>query len=130
MKANRFWQEYKILIVIIGVAIALRLVTTVYFGNKVTDLPGTFDQISYHKLSLRLADGYGFSFGERWWPLTPANSPTAHWSYLYTAYLAAIYKLIGPIPLIARLLQAVVAGIMQPALVFLIGRHDRLAGQH
>lgn len=123
MKNNSFWHEYRILFLIIGIGVGLRLITAIYFGNEVTNLPGTFDQISYHKLALRLANGHGFSFGEEWWPITPADAPTAHWSYLYTAFLAAIYRIFGPLPLVARLLQAIIVGIMQPTLVFLIGRH-------
>ncbi|MBE7529419.1 MAG: glycosyltransferase family 39 protein [Ardenticatenaceae bacterium] len=86
------------------------------------ELPGTFDQISYHNLALRINDGYGFTFGVGWWPVTEANAPTAHWSYLYTTYVAFIYKLFGPNPVAPRLLQAVIVGILQPYLAYLIGR--------
>jgi 4-amino-4-deoxy-L-arabinose transferase-like glycosyltransferase len=86
-------------------------------------LPGTFDQISYHNLALRVVSGYGFSFGELWWPVTAAGAPTAHWSYLYTGYLFAIYKLLGQVPLAARIIQAVIVGLLQPYLVYRIGRY-------
>ena len=89
-------------------------------GNHVVELPGVFDQISYHNLALRVVNGHGFSFGELWWPITPADAPTAHWSFLYTLYLALIYALFGPYPVIARLLQAIIVGILQPCIVYLL----------
>ena len=107
-----------ILLGIIVVAVFLRVAAAVYLGNEVVELPGTFDQISYHKLALRVLGGYGFSFGETWWPVTPANEPTAHWSFLYTLYLTVIYGLAGPNPVIARLIQAVAVGILMPWLVY------------
>ena len=111
-------QSRHILIGIIIVAVILRVATAVYLGNQVVELPGTFDQISYHQLALRVLGGHGFSFGELWWPVTPANEPTAHWSFLYTLYLTAVYALAGPNPLVARLIQAVVVGILMPLLVY------------
>jgi 4-amino-4-deoxy-L-arabinose transferase-like glycosyltransferase len=122
---NNFFtgQPRRLLIIIIAASLLARVAATLYIGNEVYELPGTFDQISYHNLALRLINGFGFTFGERWWPMTAAGAPTAHWSYLYTLFLAGIYKLIGPIPLGARLLQVLVVGILQPYLVYLIGRH-------
>jgi 4-amino-4-deoxy-L-arabinose transferase-like glycosyltransferase len=115
------------LIVILTMSVFLRIVSAVYLGDQVEILPGTYDQISYHNLALRVLDGHGFSFGEYWWPLTKADAPTAHWSYLYTFYLVLIYQLSGSNPLIARLIQAVIVGIAQPVLIYLIGR--RLFGE-
>ncbi len=111
-------QSRHILIGIVVVAVLLRVAAALYLGNQVVELPGTFDQISYHNLALRVLGGHGFSFGELWWPVTPANEPTAHWSFLYTLYLTAVYALAGPNPLIARLIQAVAAGILLPLLVY------------
>ena len=90
-------------------------------GNTVVELPGIFDQVSYHNLALRVTEGYGFSFGELWWPITPANAPTAHWSFLYTLYLSLIYLLFGPHPIVARVLQAIIVGILHPYIVYRIG---------
>jgi hypothetical protein len=92
-----------LLAVIIGFAFVSRIAAALYLGNQVVDLPGTFDQISYNKLALRVLDGYGFSFGETWWPVTAAGAPTAHWSFLYTFFLVGVYFLFGANPLAARL---------------------------
>ena len=110
-----------ILIAILFLSITLRLLSAVYQGNNVSDLPGVYDQISYDGLARRVVDGFGFSFAEGHWPATPAGEPTAHWSYLYTLYLALIYKLFEPYPLIARVIQALIAGIFQTLLIVRIG---------
>lgn len=110
-----------VLIAIMFLAATLRLFSAVYQGNDVSDLPGIFDQISYDRLAQRVVDGYGFSFAEGHWPATRAGEPTAHWSYLYTLYLAAIYKLFGQYPLIARVIQALIAGVFQTILIWQIG---------
>ncbi len=122
MSPNRsqIWHDPRNLLTgIILLGIALRIVTSVvFFGNSIQALPGVFDEVSYHNLALRLLDGYGFSFGQQWWPGTAANEPTAHWSYLYTVYLAAVYTLFGPNPLIARIIQSVIVGIALPWLLY------------
>ncbi len=115
-------RERRILIVIITVSILLRVMAAFYLGNQIELLPGIHDQISYHTLSLRLINGYGLTFDEYWWPATKAGSPTAHWSYLYLGFLAALYKVFGVNPLVPRLLQAIGVGILQPYLAFLLGR--------
>jgi len=115
-------RDRKILIAIITISVTVRVIAAVYLGNRVEILPGIHDQISYHTLSLRLIGGHGLTFGEYWWPATQADAPTAHWSYLYLGYLSAIYKIVGVNPLVARLIQAIIVGILQPYLAFLIGR--------
>lgn len=107
---------------ILALAVLLRLGAAFYVGDTVEALPGTADQLSYHHLALRLLGGHGFTFGEPWWPLTAAGAPTAHWSYLYTFYLALVYLLFGPHPLAARLIQAALVGLLQPYLAFWLGR--------
>lgn len=111
----------KPLIAIILVSVLLRILIAFSMGNKVMDLPGIFDQISYHKLALRVLDGNGFTFGELWWPITRAGEPTAHWSFPYTLYLAGTYSLFGVYPVIARILQAVVVGMLHPYITYRIG---------
>lgn len=115
-------REQKLLIVIISISALLRIVASLYLGNEVEILPGTHDQISYHNLSLRILNGNGLTFGEFWWPATRAGEPTAHWSYLYLGYLTLVYKIFGVNPLAARLIQGTIVGLLQPFLVFLIGR--------
>ena len=112
----------RVLIGILIISVVLRILAALYLGNQVEKLPGTFDQISYHNLALRVLGGHGFSFGELWWPVTAANAPTAHWSFLYTFFLILVYKIFGPYALVARLIQAVIVGCLQPYLAFLIGR--------
>jgi 4-amino-4-deoxy-L-arabinose transferase-like glycosyltransferase len=107
---------------IIFAAVVLRVAMAFYLGDQVVNLPGTQDQISYDMLAQRLLNGHGFTVAEAWWPATKAGEPTAHWSYLYTLYLAAVYSLFGYHPLAARLIQAVVAGTLMPWLAYRLGR--------
>jgi 4-amino-4-deoxy-L-arabinose transferase-like glycosyltransferase len=111
-----------ILGLILVLAVVLRLAASLYLGDSVQSLPGTADQLSYHNLAQRLLGGYGFTFGEPWWPFTAAGAPTAHWSYLYTFYVALVYLLFGPHALIVRLIQAVLVGVLHPYLAFWLGR--------
>jgi 4-amino-4-deoxy-L-arabinose transferase-like glycosyltransferase len=113
--------KHKWLLGIIFASVIFRVLAAIYFGDQVIDLPGTFDQISYNTLALRVLHGFGFSFAETWWPITPAGAPTAHWSFLYTLYLVAVYAVFGPHPLAARLIQAILTGLLQPFLAYLIG---------
>lgn len=107
------------LIIVFGVLI--RLAAALLLGNSVESLPGIADQVSYHNLALRVMAGEGFSFGQDWWPATKAGEPTAHWSYLYTFFLAAVYSLFGASPLVARLIQALLVGFLHPYLAYRIG---------
>jgi 4-amino-4-deoxy-L-arabinose transferase-like glycosyltransferase len=111
----------KPLLTIIVISVLLRVAAALYLGNTVQDNPGIFDQISYHNLALRVVAGHGFSFAHNWWPATAAGAPTAHWSFLYTLYLAAVYALFGPHPVVARLIQAVAVGVLMPWLLYRIG---------
>jgi 4-amino-4-deoxy-L-arabinose transferase-like glycosyltransferase len=112
----------KWLTALLVVSCVLRLAGAMYLGDQVVDLPGTADQISYHTLAIRVLEGYGFSFPKEWWPVTAAGAPTAHWSFLYTFYLVSIYAIFGPHPLAARLIQALIVGLLHPWLAYLIGR--------
>ncbi len=111
-----------LLFAVVVVAVSLRLASALFQGNTVVELPGVYDQLSYHELAQRVVGGYGFSFGEGHWPATPAGEPTAHWSYLYTLYLAGIYALFGVQPLAARAIQAVIVGVFHTVLIWRIGR--------
>jgi len=114
------------LLLIVLISVTLRLACALFMGNQLTPLPGIHDQLSYDALATRLLDGHGFSFAENWWPATRANEPTAHWSFLYTFYLAAVYGTVGHYPLVARVLEVLLVGILQPWLTFRIA--NRLFG--
>jgi 4-amino-4-deoxy-L-arabinose transferase-like glycosyltransferase len=116
-KPDRLW-----LAAIVLVAVLLRATAALWLGDRVVDLPGTFDQISYDMLAQRVLTGHGFTVATAWWPLTPAGEPTAHWSFLYTLYLAAVYALFGYHPLVARLIQAILGGLLMPWLAYRLGR--------
>jgi len=111
-----------LLALIVVVAVALRLGLAVYYGNGFTEFRGgTYDQVSYDALARRVLAGQGFSFGEDWWPYARANQPTAFWSFLYTLYLAAVYALFGAAPVVARIIQSVVVGVIMPLAAFGLG---------
>jgi len=117
-----FHNHRKMLALIVVASVLLRIAAAVYMGNEVVELPGTSDQLSYHNLAIRVLQGHGFTFGENWWPVTKAGMPTAHWSYLYTFYLLGVYAVFGIQPLIARLIQALIVGILQPLLAYQLGK--------
>ena len=112
----------RVLVAVLALSVGARVAASLVMGDTVVPLPGTYDQVSYHNLALRVLAGHGFSFGEAWWPLTAADAPTAHWSFLYTLFLVAVYGIFGPHPLAARLIQAVAVGILQPLLAYGITR--------
>ena len=120
LRTSHTISAQQILICIIITAILLRVASALLLGNQVTVLPGIYDQISYDNLAQRVVDGYGFTFAEEHWPITRPGEPTAHWSFLYTLYLTAIYTLFGHQPVIARILQAIVVGALQTYLTYLI----------
>jgi 4-amino-4-deoxy-L-arabinose transferase-like glycosyltransferase len=110
-----------VLLVIGATAILLRLLSAFYQGNTVVTMPGISDQVSYDSLAQRVVDGYGFTFGENHWPMTRAGEPTAHWSFLYTLYLAVLYGAFGVHPLIPRVLQAAIVGALQTYVTYRLG---------
>jgi 4-amino-4-deoxy-L-arabinose transferase-like glycosyltransferase len=110
-----------ILTVILIVSVVLRVIPALILGNTVVELPGTSDQVSYHSLAQRVLAGNGFSFDQNWWPATRAGEPTAHWSFLYTLFLVVTYALFGINPIVARVIQAIIVGILHPFLVYKIG---------
>ncbi len=113
---------------ILFVSVGLRLGVAFLMGNQVVELPGIFDQISYHNLALRVVGGHGFTFGEMWWPITRAGEPTAHWSFPYTLYLAGVYALFGVYPLAGRIFQAIIVGIFHPLITYRLG--EKLFGRN
>ena len=109
------------LILILVAAILIRIPIALLMGDQITVLPGIQDQVSYDALARSLLDGRGYSFTKSWYPFTPANTPTAHWSFIYPLYLAGIYAVAGYHPLVARLLQGAVGGALLCFLVYKIG---------
>jgi hypothetical protein len=117
-------HEYRSwLIAIIAVAVILRIGASLFLGDKILPLPGIADQIHYHTLATRIIEGHGFTFGQIWWPMTKADAPTAHWSYLYTFFITVVYLLFGYHPLAARLIQSTIASVIMPWFLFRITIH-------
>jgi 4-amino-4-deoxy-L-arabinose transferase-like glycosyltransferase len=112
----------RLLLIIFAVSVVLRLIAAFILGNSVQTFPGTYDQVSYHNLATNILEGKGLTHNTFWWPATQAGAQTAHWSYLYTGYLALVYALFGPNPLVARIIQAVLVGILHPLIAYLLGR--------
>jgi 4-amino-4-deoxy-L-arabinose transferase-like glycosyltransferase len=111
------------LLAILLLSVLLRVAVALTLGDAITETRGgTHDQISYDALAQRVATGHGFSFGADWWPGVAADQPTAFWSYLYTLFLAAIYIVFGHHPLAARLIQAVLAGVLMPLFTYRLAR--------
>ena len=115
-------RNKQLLTLILVVAVLIRIPIAIYMGDQITVLPGIQDQVSYDALARSLLDGRGYSFTEKWYPFTPANTPTSHWSFLYPLYLAGIYAVTGYHPLVARLLQGIVGGVLLCFLIYKIGR--------
>lgn len=109
-----------LLLFFVSISILLRLAAAVYFGNELEVTPGAADQISYHNLAIRVLEGKGFSFATPWWPATEKDAPTAHWSYLYTFFVAAVYGIFGEQPFFVRLFQLILVGALQPLLMYLL----------
>ena len=111
----------RLMIAVIAFGIAVRLVLAYVLGDHADPVSGAADQVSYDTLAERVVAGRGFSFPTAWYPFTQADTPTAHWSYLYTVYLAGIYAVVGHHPLIARMVQVLLSGF-GTWLTFVIGR--------
>jgi hypothetical protein len=107
---------------ILAFAVLLRVGVAVYLGDSVDAPPLLVDQRSYDALGTRLLAGHGFSFDRGWYPFTPAETPTAHWSFLYSLYVAAVYGLFGVHTLAVRLVGALLAGVLLPWLVHRLAR--------
>lgn len=103
------------LFAILLLAVLLRVVVALYLGDST---PPAKDETSYSILAARLAEGYGYSFPTAWYPFTPAETPTAHWSFLYTGFVAGLYWLFGAHPLAARLAGALLGGLLLPWLTW------------
>jgi hypothetical protein len=118
-------QDKSILVAIILLGWLLRLAAAFFLGDTL-DTPQqlrAYDQVSYNLLAKSILEGRGYSFENDYYPgFTPANTPTAHWSFLYPLYLAGIYALTGFHPLAARLVQVLLVGALIPWLIYRLGR--------
>jgi len=108
---------------ILVLSVLLRVAVAVYLDDEVDAPPLLTDQRSYHALGARLIAGHGFSFDRDWYPFTPAEAPTAHWSFLYSLFVAGVYALSGAHPLAARLTQAILGGLALPWMIYRLARH-------
>jgi 4-amino-4-deoxy-L-arabinose transferase-like glycosyltransferase len=122
MRSGDRTKQKQLLILILVAAVLVRIPVAFLMGDQVTELPGIQDQVSYDALARSLLDGRGYSFTNNWYPFTPPNTPTAHWSFLYPLYLAGTYAITGYHPLAARLLQGALGGALVCFLAYKIGR--------
>lgn len=121
LKVARMKPSHLLMLIVLG-AILVRLPVAFLMGDEVTVLPAVHDQVSYDVLAQRLLAGEGYSFAKKWYPFTPPDTPTAHWSFTYPLFLAGVYSITGYHPLAARLIQGVVGSGLICFLVYLIGR--------
>ena len=115
-------DERRWLWLILALSVLARVAVALYLGNVVDAPPLLTDQRSYHALGERLLGGHGYSFDRQWYPFTLADTPTAHWSFLYPLFVAAVYGVFGPHPLAVRLVQAVLGGWLVPWMVYRLAR--------
>jgi hypothetical protein len=115
-------KSYRWLWLILAISVLMRIGVALYLGDVVDAPQFLTDQRSYHALGVRLLEGHGYSFDRGWYPFTPANTPTAHWSFLYPLFVAAVYALFGVHPLAVRVVQAVLGGVLLPWMVYRLAR--------
>lgn len=128
--SSRTARRQAVLWVVIFIAIVLRVGAALYLGDSLMgdQQERAFDQVSYNALAQSLLAGRGYSFEQDWYPgFTKAGAQTAHWSFLYPLYLVGVYTVSGYHPLAARLVQALVCGVLSLWLIYRLGR--RLAGE-
>lgn len=94
------------IVAILLVAFLLRAAASVYLGNEVSGISGAQDEVSYSILGQRLVDGFGLTFPVDWYPWIKADEPQSYYSGTMSLYLAGIYAVFGYVPLIARLITA------------------------
>lgn len=106
-------------VAVLLVSVGLRVALALHYGDSV---PVDQDEHSYSQLAWRVATGHGYTFERPWYPFTPADTPTAHWSFLYTALVAGVYRIVGYHPLVVRLTSAVATGFLLPWVVYRVTR--------
>jgi hypothetical protein len=115
------WPRFSTaLLLIFAASVVLRIGVALYLGDSTP--PGK-DETSYSILAMRLVDGFGYSFPRAWYPgFVPADTPTSHWSFLYTAFVAGVYAASGFHPLAVRLVSAVLGGLLIPWMMVRLAR--------
>lgn len=104
-------STHQILIGLIVLSVLVRVAAAILLGDQAFPISGAADQYAYDNLAQRVLNGKGFSFATEWYPFTHADEPTAHWSFLYSLYLSAVYLLFGHHPLMARLIQVLLSSL-------------------
>ncbi len=122
----------RFLLLIMGLSFVLRLAVALYLGDSLASdqQARVYDQNTYHLLAQSLLAGKGYSFDRNYYPgFTPANTPTAHWSFLYPLFLAGTYAIFGIHPLAARIIQILIISLLETWLIFRLGKalfHERV----
>lgn len=114
-------SEKRWLGLILGLGTVLRLGMALYLGNQAVSTPAAYDQIFFHDMALNLLAGKGFVFTRPPWPFIQPNTETAFVSFAYELFLTAIYRVFGPFPLAARIVQALICSLM-PLLIYRLTR--------
>lgn len=114
-------ERRQALLVILGCALVARVATALFLGNTVRGLSGAHDEITYSMLGQRFAAGYGMTFPTDWYPWIKANTPQSYFSYTMSLLLAAIYRVFGYYPLVARLIMGLLS-VLIVWLLYLVAR--------
>ncbi len=122
MRAQQQAWQNRLLAGAIILAVVVRVAVALYLRDIADAPPLLTDQLSYDALGARLVSGHGFSFDRGWYPFTEPDTPTAHWSFLYSLFVAAVYGVAGVHPLAVRLVQAVLGGVLLPWLTYRLAR--------
>ena len=125
---HKFFKTSSLLMIVVVIAVMVRVGASIYLGEELVGIQQRRiqDQVSYNALAISILKGQGYTFDRIWYPFTPANTPTAHWSFIYPLFLALTYSIFGFHPLIARLIQAVISGVIATILLYLLGIRRKL----
>lgn len=114
-------ERRQVLLVILSCALAARVAAALFLSNTVSGLSGAHDEITYSMLGQRFATGYGMTFPIDWYPWIKANTPQSYFSYTMSLLLAAIYRIFGYYPLVARLIMGLLS-VLSVWLLYLVAR--------
>lgn len=94
--------------VLFGLALLVRALLLIQIAGTPYLEVGNIDSTAYHQWALKIANG-------AWWP-----DGTFYQSPFYAYFLAVLYKIFGPGPWAARVVQ-VLLGSLSPVLLYVIG---------